>query len=147
MIIRPARADEYPYLAELWLAAFAQSHPFIPTEYRQQQAIAMRSEYLPQSDTWVIAGDNPAAPPLGFISLIGRHIAALFVHPCHQGRGLGSRLLLHAMQLHRSLSLNVYSDNKDAIHFYEYHGFCTTSHCSNPYTSAPEQKMSWCAHT
>lgn len=145
MKIRLARIDEYPLLTELWLVAFAQSHPFIPAEHRQQQAVAMYNEYLPQSDTWVIAGEHPTAPPLGFISLIGRHIAALFIHPSHQGRGLGTRLLLHAMQRHRSLTLNVYSSNTDAIHFYEYHGFYTTTHTTNPHTAAAEQQMCWIA--
>lgn len=143
MIIRPVRADEYNYLAQLWLETSLRAHPFLPPDEQQRQALAMRSDYLPHSETWVITGDNPAVPPLGFISLIGRHIAALFIHPGHQGRGLGSRLLEHAKSRHSSLTLNVYSRNADAIHFYEYHGFCTTSYGTVPHSAANEQKMMW----
>jgi ribosomal protein S18 acetylase RimI-like enzyme len=49
----------------------------------------------------------------------------LYVHPDHQGRGLGSRLLAEVETLVEGdeLWLEVVDGNEQAVRFYEAHGF------------------------
>ncbi len=145
MEIRPYRPDDAEPLADIWLAASLRAHTFISADYWQRNRARMVSEYLPNSETYVV--ESPLGHPAGFISLVGRHIAALFVHPVHQGHGYGSGLLKHAMQLYQELTLNVYADNADAVHFYEYHGFCKVSTQTDTATGAPEHRMRYCRYS
>ncbi|MEM7472444.1 MAG: GNAT family N-acetyltransferase [Pseudomonadota bacterium] len=59
----------------------------------------------------------------GFISVLDREVAALFVHPVQQGQGIGSALLRH---FPGPLSLEVFETNLKARAFYHWHGFRQT---------------------
>lgn len=141
MEIRPYQASDAAGLTDIWLAASLQAHAFIPAAYWQEETQRMRDEYLPQSENLVLVDDDGSAQ--GFISLIGRHIAALFVHPSAQGKGYGSALLRRAQQLHDKLTLNVYEKNNDSIHFYQYHGFSISTRGIDPATGESELRMRW----
>lgn len=60
---------------------------------------------------------------LGFCSLLGNQLAALFVDPAHQGKGLGKQLLEHAKNLRGELTLAVYKENAPSLAFYRSQGF------------------------
>ena len=119
MQIRAYQSRDAAPLADIWLAATLSAHPFIPAGYWYANRSRMEQEYLPQSENLVLEDD--AGLPRAFISMLGRHIAALFVHPDAQGKGYGSALLRRAQQLHRELTLRVYELNADSVHFYKYH--------------------------
>jgi len=53
----------------------------------------------------------------------GLTVAALFVAPESQGRGIGGRLMRHANELRSEMNLTVYKENSGAVWFYERHGF------------------------
>jgi putative acetyltransferase len=78
---------------------------------------------------------------LGFFSLFGNTLAALFVIPSHQGDGIGSRLIEKAMTLRESLDLSVYSENRNSIIFYEKHGFKALKEQVDEHTGVPETVM------
>ena len=141
MRIRPYTAPDSPVLANIWLEASLAAHSFIPADYWKNNRIRMEQEYLPNSDNFVLEDDSGKVQ--GFISLLGRHVAALFVHPKAQGMGYGSALLRHAQQLHTELTLHVYKLNTDSVHFYEYHGFLTTAQGVDTSTGAEELRMRW----
>lgn len=141
MQIRDYHSSDADTLADIWLAASLQAHPFIPAEYWRANRIRMAQEYLPQSENLVLEDDS--GHMVGFISMLGRHIAALFVHPAAQGKGYGTALLQRAQEKHGELTLHVYEQNTDSIHFYEYHGFQTVSHGTDAATGAAERRMRW----
>lgn len=141
MRIRPYTAPDAPVLADIWLEATLAAHTFIPADYWRDKRARMEQEYLPNSDNFVLEDDSGVAQ--GFISLLGRHVAALFVHPKAQGMGYGGALLRHVQQLYDELSLHVYKLNTDSVHFYEYHGFLTTAQGVDTSTGAEEFRMRW----
>lgn len=141
MNIRPYIAADAEPLADIWLCASLRAHGFISEDYWYANRSRMCSEYLPHSHTLVL--ESEPGQHAGFISLLGRHIAALFVHPYFQGCGYGSALLRYAQKLHDSLTLNVYAENVDALHFYIYHGFTITGSGTNSATGAAEHYMLW----
>ena len=141
MTIRPYTAADAQPLADIWLCASLKAHSFIAADYWHINRARMVSEYLPNSNTLVL--ESESGQPLAFISLLGRHIAALFVHPYFQGYGYGSALLRQVQQQYDTLTLNVYQNNIDAVHFYQYHGFRITASSTDSATGAAEFRMLW----
>lgn len=141
MNIRPYTAEDAEPLADIWLCASLKAHSFIAADYWHTHREQLVREYLPNSQNLVL--ESAPGQPAAFISMLGRHIAALFVHPYFQGCGYGSALLRHVQQRHNSLTLHVYADNTDAIHFYQYHGFRITASGTDSATGAAEHHMLW----
>lgn len=141
MNIRPYTAADSPVLADIWLEASLAAHSFIPADYWRDSKSRMEQEYLPNSDNFVLEDDSGKAQ--GFISLLGRHVAALFVHPMAQGMGYGGALLRHAQQMFDELTLHVYKLNTDSVHFYAYHGFIIIAQGVDTSTGAAELHMRW----
>lgn len=80
----------------------------------------IEEQYLPSAETWVATvNDQPA----GFISLLETFIGGLFICPDRQGLGIGSRLVSHALTIKGELSLEVYTQNLQAMGFYRSLGF------------------------
>jgi ribosomal protein S18 acetylase RimI-like enzyme len=50
-------------------------------------------------------------------------VAALFVAPESQGRGIGGRFMRHANELRSEMNLTVYKENSGAVRFYDRHDF------------------------
>lgn len=121
LTLRPyAGPSDAAPLADLWLEASLRAHPFLGAERLTAQRQEIADTYLPQADTWV-ACEGPR--PLGFISLLEDFVAALFVAPHAQGRGIGSRLLEQAAENRGALNLEVYACNTPALAFYRARGF------------------------
>jgi len=126
--IRPfdAAADTQ-ILSRIWLDASLLAHPFIGTQRLREQQRLIEDAYLPLSETFVAA---QAGDPVGFISLLDSFIGGLFVAPAQQGKGIGRRLIAHALDLKGELSLEVYTANEQAMRFYRSLGFLEVSHRS-----------------
>ncbi len=123
--IRPfdAAADTQ-ILSRIWLDASLLAHPFIGTQRLREQQRLIEDTYLPLSETFVAA---QAGNPVGFISLLDSFIGGLFVAPAQQGKGIGRRLIAHALDLKGELSLEVYTANEQAMRFYRSLGFLEVS--------------------
>jgi putative acetyltransferase len=100
----------------------------------------MRDRYRPASENWVYCEEERI---LGFFALQQNTLAALFVVPEHQGRGIGRLLLNHAKSLRQTLSLTVYEANTKAIDFYIHHGFKMMIAQKDPHTGHSELLMSY----
>ena len=122
-MIRTFREEDAEAVVRLWLEASIEAHDFIPCAFWESAAEDMRTVYLPMSDEIVLHVDDATGEIDAFLAFVGDFLAALFVAPAAQGRGLGSRLLRIAGRMHPELSLTVYKENSRAVAFYEKHGF------------------------
>ncbi|UQY32746.1 N-acetyltransferase [Pseudomonas fulva] len=139
-MIRPYHANDANAVLDIWLSASIQAHAFIDESFWRAQLCAMGEIYLPQAETLVL---EEAGQIQGFASLHEHRLAALFVAPCAQGRGLGKRLLDEAKRRRDLLELSVYSANAQACAFYQACGFAAVAEQNDPHTGHPEQVMRW----
>ena len=121
-MIRPFCTDDTNAVIRLWLEASCEAHAFMPPSYWEAAAEDMRELYLPMSDEIVVHVDDATGEVDAFFAFVDTFLAALFVAPHAQGRGLGSRLLRIARRMHPDLSLCVYRENTRAVAFYQKHG-------------------------
>ncbi|HJD97298.1 GNAT family N-acetyltransferase [Mailhella massiliensis] len=121
-MIRPFCTDDTNAVIRLWLEASCEAHAFMPPSYWEAAAEDMRELYLPMSDEIVVHVDDATGEVDAFFAFVDTFLAALFVAPHAQGRGLGSRLLRIARRMHPDLSLCVYKENARAVAFYQKHG-------------------------
>jgi ribosomal protein S18 acetylase RimI-like enzyme len=114
----------------VWRRATVLAHPFqTPADLDRDEAL-IRKEYLPRTETWcALFGDRL----VGFLSLVGTRIVALFVDPSDHRQGIGGRLLAHANDRHGPLTVEVFADNRIAMPFYRRHGFTFAREESNPH--------------
>ena len=141
MIRRFEKKDEEAVI-RIWLDASIKAHNFVPAAYWQSKVKDMRELYLPQSDTLVIESNGVIE---GFISLLENYIAAIFVAPETQGRGIGKQLMEHVKKDLPHLHLSVYSKNKKAIDFYKKQGFEIQKEQTEPHTGEMETLMAYTA--
>lgn len=139
-MIRPYHPTDSDAVLDLWLRASILAHDFVPESFWREQLPAMRELYLPQAETLVLEEKGQV---LGFASLHEQRLAALFVSPDAQGRGLGRRLLDDAKSRRDSLELGVYRANARAVAFYRAGGFVTLNETRDPHTGQPELTMHW----
>lgn len=139
-MIRPFVPTDMDAVLGVWLNASIQAHDFIALDYWVARVDDMQQVYLPASESYVYEDDGEV---LGFLSLVGNTLAALFVAPGHQGRGIGARLLEHAKGLRQMLELRVYAANTRSIAFYEKHGFRRLTRQPDTHTGHDEWTMAW----
>ncbi len=119
-MIRRYIGKDCEVLIALWSAASAIATPFLSDEFLAEERDNIRQIYLPTAESWVFETDGIVR---GFISLLGHEVGGFFVHPKFQGCGIGRALMDHAVQLHGSLYLDVFSENAIGRRFYHRYGF------------------------
>lgn len=119
--IRCFRSEDSASLCSIWYAASRSSHSFLPEALLLAQMEQIAEKFLPETEVWVAESDVGI---LGFIGLMDHFIGGLFIAPQAQGKGIGGRLLDHAMQRKGRLALEVYAANRRAVAFYRRKGFC-----------------------
>jgi len=121
IVIRPFDAvTDTEKLSDIWLEASLKAHPFIGKPRLLEQRQLIEQEYLPKSETWVACHGGAV---IGFISLLGSFIGGIFIAPNQQGVGVGRKLIAHALEQKNELSLEVYTQNEQAVRFYAALGF------------------------
>ncbi len=124
MRIRASRAADVPRLFEIWQDAVAETHDFLSRDDRDFFAAIVRDRYLPAMP-FTVAADE-ADTPVAFLGMTGSKIDSLFVSPDQHKRGIGRRLIDHALEGHRVLTVDVNEQNEGAVGFYERLGFRRT---------------------
>lgn len=119
-IIREYRETDLPGVMNAWETASAQAHPFLPPEFVSEVRHAIPKVYIPNAETWVAEYQEKI---VGFVSLLGNEIGAIFVDPKDQGRGFGLQLMNKARELKGQLEVEVFSDNSIGNEFYRKYGF------------------------
>lgn len=119
--IRPFdAATDLKILSNIWFEASLKAHPFIGEKRLTEQRKLIEEEYLPKAQTSVACLDGDA---VGFISLLGCFIGGIFIASERQGLGIGRTLIADAMARTGELSLEVYTENEQAVGFYRALGF------------------------
>ena len=131
-------ADLEP-VAEIWLTANCQAHPFIPASYWEDRLEEVKTALL-QAEVYVW---EERGTPLGFVGLQGGYIAGIFVRPGEQSRGGGRLLLARARAGREPLTLSVYRKNIRAAAFYRREGFSLLKEGIDPATGEAEETMIW----
>ncbi len=107
-------------IIKIWLDASVIAHDFIDSSYWRSKTDDMRNIYLPSAETHIYESSGKI---LGFISMIGNFIAAVFVSPESQGQGIGKQLIDFAKARYRIIELAVYIENENSVEFYLKQGF------------------------
>jgi len=100
----------------------------------------MRNTYIPASDTYVFSENGIVK---GFVSLHENTLAALFVSPNSQGKGIGQQLMAKAKSLKSKLSLTAYLENPKSIQFYQECGFTIVGERLDEHTGHVEVLMEY----
>ncbi len=139
-MIRNYRVDDIDRVLDIWLSASVEAHDFIEAKFWRSKVSDMRDIYIPASETRVYEHEGEV---VGFYSLYEDNLAALFVAPSVQGRGVGSKLLDDAKLRRAHLQLCVYKDNTSSIRFYQKHGFSSLGEQTDPNTGHLELIMQY----
>lgn len=118
--IREYSEEDLNGVMAVWEAASAQAHPFLPSEFVAEVRHAIPKLYIPNAETWVAEDEGMI---VGFISLLGSDVGAVFVDPSHQGRGFGLKLMDRAQELKGQLEVEVFAANSIGREFYRKYGF------------------------
>jgi putative acetyltransferase len=137
-MIRESQQTDIEAIVNIWLSASIKAHDFMAPEYWKSKVEDMRNIYIPASETYVYEKEGNIQ---GFISIYQNSIAALFVNPDLQGKGVGSELIEFVKLLNKELSLCVYKSNTKSIAFYKKHGFQEVCKQVDEYTNNPEIMM------
>lgn len=121
--LRPSLPSDAEAVVDLWRRAVDATHHFLSVDDRR--AIdAEVAGFLPQAPL-LLAVDADDRPQ-GFMLLDGSHMEALFIDPDVHGRGIGRRLVEHALARYRPLTTDVNAQNPQALGFYQRIGFVET---------------------
>lgn len=138
-MIKKYNKNHLDAVLDIWLNASVKAHDFISAEFWESQVKSMRSIYIPASETYVYEIESRV---VGFYSLYENNLAAIFVSPELQGKGIGKQLLSHAKAQRTVLSLSVYKENQASYQFYLSQGFKLVSEQLDEHTGHPEYVMS-----
>ncbi|AWD20885.1 GNAT family N-acetyltransferase [Pseudogemmobacter blasticus] len=121
LVIRPFdAATDLKKLSKIWFEASMRAHSFIGETRLIEQRGLIEEEYLPKAETSVACLEGET---VGFISLLGSFIGGIFIAPDWQGFGIGRKLIADALARKGELSLEVYTENEQAVRFYIALGF------------------------
>ena len=120
MEIRKYKEEDLKRVLDIWFESSSIAHDFLGLDQLKEQKNLIRDSYLPMAETWVVVEDGELR---GFISLLDHYVGGLFLHPDHQGLGIGRRLIEKALQEKGFLTVGVYEKNLASRKFYERMGF------------------------
>lgn len=128
--IRPAGIQDISRIAEILIFAKRVRYREIfrndRVSFGEMQVLPLAQEYLsgmrPLENVWVYDGEFVK----GLVHAEGDEVRELYVDPFFQGQGIGSALLRFAVREQRAHRLWVLEKNRQAIGFYEAHGFVPT---------------------
>lgn len=140
IIIRKIGNQDISVVVDIWYEASIIAHSFISKEYWKANMELMKVKYIPMSEIYLAANGQEI---FGFVALIDEYLAAIFVRPEIQGKGIGSSLLGHVKNFRNNLQLKVYKKNRNSIEFYKTKGFSVISESMDDETDEKEYVMEW----
>lgn len=121
MSLRRADLAEAGDIARLHRFTVRTSLPFLPDIFTAEQDLAFfRDQLLANAETWIWEEGGTIC---GYVAFKPGWVEHLFIHPDHQGRGIGPALLDKAMENRTERRLWTFQKNARARAFYEKRGF------------------------
>ncbi|HZI18501.1 MAG TPA: acetyltransferase [Pyrinomonadaceae bacterium] len=114
--VEEATEEDFDELLRVWEASVRATHHFLTEDDIQFFKPLVRNEALPAVVLRCVRGDDGL--PVGFLGVSGTKIEMLFVRPDCRGRGVGRRLLEHALRRMGATELDVNEQNRQAVGFY-----------------------------
>jgi len=139
-MIREFETQDSDTVLTIWLEASIKAHSFVPEKFWESKLDDMRNIYIPMSETWVYELDGEL---VGFFSLYQNTLAAIFVSPAQQRKGIGKELLDIAKQLRKYFELTAYSENTNSLGFYKKQDFSIVREQVDEHTGRKELLMEW----
>ena len=137
-MIRNATKNDLKIIMDIWLSANVSAHNFISEEYWNNHFEEVRTA-ISSSEIYVFE-DSVIK---GFVGLKGNYIAGIFIKEEFQSKGIGGKLISFLKTFKPELILNVYEQNKNAVEFYEKHGFQISQKNVEEETGHIEYQMIW----
>jgi putative acetyltransferase len=119
-VIRQYQPADREDVLNVWARASALAHPFLSEEFLELERRNIPDVYLPKADTWVWEADGHV---VGFMSLLGNEVGAVFVDPEFHRSGIGRALMDRARALRGELEVEVFERNLPGRAFYAQLGF------------------------
>lgn len=142
--MRTATESDKPAVAALWRLAWHSAHPEITTLAPPAHWLhRVNEEFIPPTQTLVLDMGRGLA---GFCNLDPgqRYLHQLFIHPDHQGQGIGTRIVQSLGELFpQGWSLHVAQDNPRAQRLYERLGLRAQGISCNPVTGRTRIEYVW----
>lgn len=139
-MIRKIQECDIEEVLNIWIEASIIAHNFIESSYWISKVNDMKNIYIPNSETYVYENKDRIC---GFFSLDENTLAAIFVKPNLQDKGIGSKLLKKAKELRSNLRLAVYKENSKSVLFYKKAGFWFEKEQKDENTGHFELIMKW----
>lgn len=114
--------QEYDRLVQVWESAVKATHDFL-----KEDDFEFYKNLMPQFLNAVALKSlkDENGQILGFMGTAEGNLEMLFVHAEARGKGIGKKLLNHALQDLKITKVDVNKDNAQAVGFYERFGFQT----------------------
>lgn len=116
---------EHAALLALWEASVRATHGFLSEADIAALGPLILNEYFGLVELCCLRQQEDGI--LAFMGTAGERLEMLFVHPAHFRRGLGARLLRHAVGCLGVREVDVNEQNPGARAFYERQGFAVVS--------------------
>ena len=137
-MIRKYEQSDIDQILKIWLTASIIAHKFVPKDFWKSKVKDIKEIYIPMAETYVYEDRGIVE---GFIALIDNTIAAVFVTPGNQGKGIGKLLINKAKKIRKNLNLCVYKENQNSTEFYKKCGFIVKKEQIDELTGHPELVM------
>lgn len=143
-ILRPLASEDFPALADMWVAAWRAAYPHIDFDARRAWFAEHVRDLQRDGAQAIVAARGEAVDGFLLIDPQTGYLDQIVVAPERRGDGIAAQLLDKARRLSPShLELHVNQDNALAIRFYEKHGFSIAGADVNARSGAPTFRMVW----
>jgi GNAT superfamily N-acetyltransferase len=141
-MIRPATVEDAPAVAAINRLATDKAMPWLPVLHSLEGDTKFFTRVVAEQ-TFVVAEEGGVI--VGFCGVHDGWVEHLYIHPEHQGRGLGSALMAWAKDGARHLQLWVFERNHAAQRFYAKHGFVEAERTDGRgnMEKTPDVRMTW----
>lgn len=120
-MLRRAAPVDAAQVARLQRHVVRVSLPYLPELHTPEEDLWFFSERLfPENEIWIAEVDDQI---VGYVAFKPGWVSHLYIHPDHQGQGIGPQLLAKALEDGAPRELWTFQQNARARRFYEARGF------------------------